>query len=248
MEQLHDYKAPPSWLTPVMDLGMGARLMFSLLDPASYRKLPFYEIRQHCGWMGSGSLPMVCMCAVLISVAVTTQVVLEADKFRAQDISGAVIAVGLLREVAGLTISLAWCAKVAAYIGAEASTTLVAKGKPVGRTFFIPRYIAAMISAAGLAAFGLVIGFTCAAIYAPTLGVTSTADFLESARGAIKYKDIVAYIIKLGIVNPTIAVLCGTVCGSARGRKPYMVAANAVANTFVAGAAMNLGITMALYL
>jgi hypothetical protein len=100
-----------------------------------------------------------------------------------------------------------------------------------------------------LGAYGLAIGFVTAALVAPLLGVSSTSDFLESARQGIQDKDLVVYFIKLNLVNPTIGVFAGCAAGwYGRGNMAIPVGANAVTATFIAGYMANLLITYAAYL
>ena len=99
-----------------------------------------------------------------------------------------------------------------------------------------------------LGAYGLLFGFLTGAFFAPLLGVTSTADFLESARLMITDKDIAVYFIKLVLVNPSVGVFAFAFCGMASKGRSEPVAANAVLATLLGCFAFNLFVTVAAYL
>jgi ABC-type transporter Mla maintaining outer membrane lipid asymmetry permease subunit MlaE len=55
---------------------------------------------------GEGSIPLVILSAAFISMALTSQAVLELQRFGAEDLARPLIAVGLLRELGPLTVSI----------------------------------------------------------------------------------------------------------------------------------------------
>jgi len=200
--------------------------------------------------MGLQSFHFVSLSAAVVSICLTIQCVVELQKFQAQDLSGAVISIGLLREIGPLTISMAWCAMVAARVSEDAkryypqyqSDGAFASG------FVLPRYVAAIAMSIPLAAYGLLFGFLTGALFAPLIGVTSTADFLDSAREAIKDKDLVVYFLKLGFVNPSVGIFAGCVAGMRAKDPSQPIAADAVSATFLTCFALNLAVTSAAYL
>ena len=182
--------------------------------------------------MGQRSFHFVAFAAVFISIALTVQCVIEMQKYRAQDVSGAVIAIGLLRELGPLTVSLAWCARVSALLGFEASK-FVGSDSEFAHRFVFPNYLAALMVSVPLGAYGLLFGFLTAALVAPMLSVSSTADFLESAKIGIQDKDLFVYFLKLILINPTIGVFAGCSAGRLAAADPLApVGANAVTATF----------------
>ena len=98
-----------------------------------------------------------------------------------------------------------------------------------------------------LSIYGLVVGFLSAAVFAPTLGVSSTNDFLETSRLYIQNKDVVTYFVKLILINPTIAVLVGSAYGRDDGESPRFASANAVTVLFIAGFIVNWLFTFAVF-
>lgn len=168
------------------------------------------------------------------------------QKFGAQDISGAFISIGLLRELGPLTVSLAWCARVAVRLTAEARQFDGASGE-FAQQFFLPKYLAALAMSIPLGTYGLVIGFLTSAFFAPLIGVSSTSDYLEAARLSIRDKDLFVYFVKLILINPTIGVLAGCAFGR-RGGAPGVAASNAVTAMFIAAFFANLLFTYAVYM
>ncbi len=162
------------WLAP---FGLSVRLFFSCLSWSAIRQVRRDEFQTFCNWLGKRSFHFVALSAVFVSIALTIQSVVELQKYRAEDISGAVIAIGLLREFGPLTVSLAWCARVAALVSDEARLYGYDNVGDFARDFVCPRYLAALSMSIPLGAYGLVFGFVTAALVAPLLGVSSTNDF-----------------------------------------------------------------------
>ena len=73
------------WLS---SFGRSVRLFFSSFKAENFRRLQWEEFRYHCRWMGEGSVPLVIISSVFISIAVTSQVVLELQRFAAEDLAG----------------------------------------------------------------------------------------------------------------------------------------------------------------
>jgi ABC-type transporter Mla maintaining outer membrane lipid asymmetry permease subunit MlaE len=202
------------------------------------------EFLYHWYWMGPGSLPMVLFQSIFVSLALTAQAVRELDRFNAQDLSGAVIIIGLLRDLGPLIVGLAWASRTAAFISMEPSEFL-AEG---WTHFLLPRYGAAVCAALPLCAFGLAISGLTAALYAPVFGVSSTADFLESARQIITTKDVSSFFFKMIVVNPAVGVFVGATC-IARAREPAPHAvAHAVAAAIIVGGFFDWVVTTMFFL
>lgn len=190
------------------------------------------------------TLPMVALQAACVSLALLVQVVLELDLFRAQSLSGPVIVVGLLRELGPLTVGLSWMSVVAAFISQEQQAL-----RQTGWTqFLLVRYVAAIIVTCPLIAIGTAIGFLTAALAAPLLGVTSTADFVERSRQSIASKDVMSFLFKLFLVNPMLAVVSGTLVAARSNSSASHLAARAVMLAIVAGSFFNWLVTALFYL
>src|SRR5579883_3394178 len=97
-------------------LGRAARLSAQLLTIDAIKAIDWRDFRETCLWMGAGSLSFVVFAGIFISWALTLQTISEMNKFNADDLAGSVIAVGLLRELGPLTVSLAWSARTSARI------------------------------------------------------------------------------------------------------------------------------------
>jgi phospholipid/cholesterol/gamma-HCH transport system permease protein len=237
----------PGWLPA---FGWTARQFVASFSPTAWRNLRAEDIATQFRWMGPGSLPLITFSAVFIALALTTQATLELDKYQAQDMAGPLIAIGLLRELGPLTCSMAWCAQVAVCLCGETAEVCQSGGgeNDFGTTFILPRYLAALAAGLGLSAFGLVIGFTAAAAYAPLIGVSSSADFLETARLSIQDKDICVYFVKLVLINPTLAFLVGCSCGRSAAANTPLSLAKTVAALFIFGAIVNYLVSALTYL
>jgi ABC-type transporter Mla maintaining outer membrane lipid asymmetry permease subunit MlaE len=235
------------WISPV---GTSVRLLFGLFSLQALRQLDRGELRRICLWMGLQSFHFVSLSAALVAIALTIECVVELQKFQAQDLSGAAISIGLLRELGPLTISTGWCVMVSARLAEEARVHYgqYQNDRAFAQGFILPRYLCALAMSIPLSAYGLVFGFLTGALFAPLIGVTSTTDFLESARQAIRDKDIAVYFVKLIVVNPTVGVLAGCVAGMAAKGRSEPVAAHAVTATFMGCFALNLLVTVAAYL
>ncbi len=182
--------------------------MFSL---GSWRSFDSQALRWFWMELGPASLPLIAVASVFVSLTLTTGVILELKQHGAQDVTGAVIAVGLLRELAGLTVGAAWTSRATALIRGTVLTLSDDVSTGSANKLVPPIFVAAIASAFALSAFGLAIGLLTSAYYAPLLGVSSSADFLEAARQMVNNKDLCVYLIKLILMNPTIAVIVG--CG-----------------------------------
>lgn len=234
------------WFAPI---GIWTRTVFVGLSPHSYKSIDWLAFKNLCIWLGPASLPLITFSAVLISLALSVETILETSRYNAQDISGAVIAIGLLRELGPLTVSLFWSARVAARLSDEARIyTTASNDDRFVADFVLPRYIAGLLMAVPLSAYGLAVGFLTAALYAPVQGVSSSADFLEIARSGIKDKDVITYFVKLILINPTLAVMVGSTYGRMATDSPGVTAANAITVMFIYAVCINLLFTSAMYL
>ncbi|MBU6454074.1 MAG: ABC transporter permease [Cyanobacteria bacterium REEB67] len=240
------------WLAP---LGRATRYLgLTLLSLPRWRFR--HEMRAIFQWMGPQSFHLVALAAVVVAIALTMQCVVELEKYQAQDLAGAVISLGLLREVGPLTVSLAWCARVAAMVADQAQQydcdNPGASDSDYAADFIAPRLMAALLMSIPLGGYGLAIGFITGALATPLLTVSTTQQFLECAREAITVKDLTVYFIKLILVNPPIAIFAGCVAGRlAAGNKngaAYSVAARAVTALFICGFVANLIVSLLAYL
>jgi phospholipid/cholesterol/gamma-HCH transport system permease protein len=228
--------------------GRSLRLFGDAFRPSSLRQMDRAMFLHYFTVMGLRSVPLIAFGSVFVGVALTTQVVLEAERFKAQDMAGALIAVGLLRELGPLTVGMAWAGRTAAFL-TETAFSEGAHGEPAfSGAFLAPAYVAAIASSLPLAVVGLLVGFGVSALYAPLIGVSSTADFMESARQAIKDKDLVVYFFKLCIINPTIVIFA--TCFASLHPEPPRSSVTATAITWAAVMVfiMNLICTWAWYL
>ena len=240
------------WLAP---LGKATRYLgLTLISLPSWRFSG--EMRAIFAWMGPQSFHLVAIAAVAVAIALTMQCVIELQRYQAQDLAGAVISLGLLREMGPLTVSLAWCARIAALIADQAKQYDIdnpdASDSDYAAKFIAPRLIAAIAMSIPLGAYGLAIGFVTGALATPLLTLSTTQQFLESARETIQTKDLAIYFIKLIAVNPPIGVFAGCVAGRmALGNRDgalFSVAARAVTALFICGFVANLIVSLIAYL
>ncbi len=233
------------WFAP---FGLASRSFVRCFSITGLRDLHWQEFRAYCHWLGQESLHFVVLSAVFVSIALTIQCVIELKKYGAEDLAGAVISLGLLRELGPMTVSTAWCARVSAFISEE---VLLYKEQylsaEVPSSFILTRYLAAVAMSIPLSGYGLVAGFVTAALIAPLLGCSSVSDFLEPARLSIDNKDLVVYFAKLIFVNPTIGVFLGIASGLATNDVRH-AASNAVTGTFIGCFILNLAVSAFAYL
>jgi len=234
-------------LKPIEPLGRAIRLFLYMFSPATLLEFDWRIFFQKCLWLGWQSFPLIALSSIFVAGALTIQTVNEMRAFRAQDLSGAVISLGLLREIGPLTVSLAWSARVAALLADESKWMGHMPDAQFARQFIFPRYVAGLLMSVPLSGYGLVIGFATACIWAPILGVSSSNDFLQSARVAIDDKDLVVYFVKLILLNPTVACFAGCAIGRLSRANDKAVAANAVTAMFIAACITNLIYTFIMY-
>lgn len=237
-----------SRLQIISSLGAAAGLL--LYAGNSFPNLKKNDVWYHIKWMGLGALPLVSFTSIFVGLSICTEIVLQLKELGAEQQAGSIIAVGLLRELALLSVSMVWAVRTAACIAAQLRT------RP-DRTFMdtesagnliLPYLVAGLISGGALSAYGLVMGICTCALFAPCLGSTSTSDFLESARVSIMDKDILVFFIKVTLVGPAIAVLSSFVTARDRKLTTAHAVANAISATCVGLAIANLGITVAAFL
>jgi phospholipid/cholesterol/gamma-HCH transport system permease protein len=197
--------------------------------------------------MGLASLPLIALAALFVASSLIIDCVVELQKYNAQNLSGALISLGLLRELGPLIVGLAWSARIAVIISNQAAESFKQKEELSFVNFILPRLLAGLTMAIPLAIYGLVVGFITACLVAPLVGKTSSIDFLESARSAVRYKDVIIYFIKLVLINSTIGVLVGSYCGiNAKGNSNVAID-RAVTCTFIIGYLANLIVTYFAY-
>jgi len=234
--------------SPFVALGRSVRMMIDGFRQSSVARIDWTHFRELCNWLGPQSLPLVALSAIFVALALTFETVLEMRKYMAQDLSGAVITLGLLRELGPLTVSLAWAARFAARIAVEAHETIGELSDiDFAHTFLFPRWLAAFLMSGPVAAYGLVIGFVSAALFAPFLGVSSMSDFIAPARVTIDHTDLTVFFIKLILINTTIAVFAGCVAGRNPRVSSSFAVANAISILFIAGFIANWFCTWAIY-
>ncbi|MBY0551418.1 MAG: ABC transporter permease [Candidatus Obscuribacterales bacterium] len=226
--------------------GRSLRLFFGAFAPSTLRRLSGSEVRQYFTYMGVDSVNLVTTSAVFVSVALTTQIVVELQRYGAQSASGALIAVGLLRELGSMTVGMIWAARMAAFLSEDTITLL--RERELTAEFFATRYIAALASSLPLSVYGMVFGFAAATLYAPLIGVGSTSDFLEAGRQAINTKDLSVYFIKLVLVNPTVVLLTSMGVAFEYRDCPERAGAEAVTGACLGVFIVNLFVTLAFYL
>lgn len=250
MQKIGNNRYPMTDLLPWWcSIGAAVRLFAGALSYESFKKVRWEEFKAYCYWFGPRSIYLVTFGSMAIALALAIQCITELQKFQAESFSGALISIGLLRELGSITISLAWGARASALI-AEEARRYIGNGteEDFVERFVLVRYLAALAMGIPLSAYGLAIGFITGALFSPILGVSSTADFVESAKQQIQFQDLVVYFFKLGLVNPTIAVFVGCLCGRAE-RSPFApAAAHAVTATLTTGYMANLLVSALVYI
>lgn len=232
---------------PLSTLEEIAKHCLAAFSVRTFARLQLGEIRQELNWMLLSSVPEIILLSSFVALALTLQTVIELRQFKAADLAGSVIAVGLLRELGPLIVSSAWCAKVAAGLCSQTRELLLKGQSSRFSSFLCTRLVAALIAAVPLSAYGLFFGLLTGAALAPHLGSTSTADFLENARQSVKDKDLCTFFLKLCLINPTAGVFCGCITALRLRLSPSQAVVAAVGTTTVAVACMNWITTALLY-
>ncbi len=237
--------------SPLSNFGIAVKLFIISFSPGSWHSARHAGrvFRKYALWMGIYSFALVGLAAMSIGCALTLESVTELKTFGAEKLSGALISLGLMREMGPLTVSLAWCVRVSALISEETKYFRAdfKSDKEFAQNYILPRYGTTMLMATCMGAYGLLIGFATATLVSPFFGVTSMLDFLDSARDTIKFKDIVVYFIKLIAVNPTIGFFMGITAGLNSYRHNSQPAPEAITMTFLYGYLANLMVTIAAF-
>jgi len=230
-------------------LGRSGRIALGLVWPHT-AEITWSDFKNQCRWMGIESVPLVTLSAIFVGIALTLSTVMELQRYGITDMSGTVITPLLLRELGPLTVSLAWCARVAARLANESQDfDANASDREFAQRFMLVRLLAGYLVAVPLGTYGLVVGYFAAAVFAPTLGVSSMSDFMESSRQVITNRDLAVYFVKLVLINPTIAIFCGSLFGRIATREDGVTASSrAVTATFLAGYLANAVFSCAVYL
>jgi ABC-type transporter Mla maintaining outer membrane lipid asymmetry permease subunit MlaE len=208
------------------------------------------DFKEQCSWMGIGSLPLVTIAAILIGLPLTLSTVMELQRYGATDMSGSVITPLLLRELGPLTVSIAWSVRVAARLANEAQNfDPNASDAEFAQRFMLVRLLAGLLMAVPLSAYGLVFGYLASAAFAPMIGVSSMSDFMECSRMSVTTKDTAVYFVKLILINPTIAIFCGSIFGRlAAGSTDLTAPSRAVTAVLLVGYFANTLFSMAVYM
>lgn len=237
--------------SPLSNFGIAVKLFIIAMSPGSWHSAWHANriFRKYALWMGVYSFALVGLAAMSIGCALTLESVTELNNYGAERLAGALISLGLMRELGPLTVSIAWCVRVSALISEE---TKYFRGdyksdKNFAQNYILPRFGTTLLMATCMGAYGLLIGFATAVLVSPFFGVSSMLDFLESAHEAIKFHDIVVYMIKLCLVNPTIGFFMGITAGLNAYRAGSQPSPEAITMTFLYCYLANLMVTIAAF-
>jgi phospholipid/cholesterol/gamma-HCH transport system permease protein len=229
-------------------LGRAAALFAATL--VNLPKLRYTDFLDECKEIAFQSIGLISLAALFVGAPLCLETVVELQHFEAQDYAGAVISIGLLRELGPLIVGLAWVgwltAKIMADIDSYPEIGKPESGDNFAGQFILPRYLAALVMALPLSTYGLAIGFVVGALVAEALGHTTASAFYSGARMAIHNKDLVAYFAKLVLINPTIAVFTACSYGFDRSQNAGKTA-NALIAAFITTFIANCLLTAAMF-
>ncbi len=237
--------------SPLSNFGKAIKLFCIAMSPGAWHSAKHANriFRKYALWMGVYSFALVGLAAMSIGCALTLESVTELTNYGADKLSGALISLGLMRELGPLTVSIAWCVRLSALISEETKYFRAdfKSDTSFAQNYILPRYGTTMLMALCMGSYGLAIGFVTAVLVSPFFGVSNMLDFLDSAREAIKFHDIVVYMVKLVLVNPTIGFFMGITAGLNAYRTGSQPSPEAITMTFLYCYLANLMVTIAAF-
>lgn len=240
--------SPTRLLIPFIRLGKSVILLTQALQ--GLHNIKRKDFVRYSIWMGVRSFALVSFSAMAVGMALTLQTVTELRQFGAENFSGTLISLGLLRELGPITVSIAWNVRVAALLGDESYRfrKYYDSDESFAKQYIPVRFAAALMNGTAMGAYGLVIGFITADLGSPFFGIDSVTDFLNSAKEIVQARDIVVYMVKIVLVNPVIAVFASCTAGLFAARRgTSTAAADAVTLTFLWCFIGNFLVTFAAY-
>ena len=179
------------------------------------RRLRLRSIIYQMAHLGADSLLIVGLTLLFTGVVLTLQIAHEFIRYGAQSTIGAVIAIGIGRELGPVLVGVVCAGRVGAAITAEVSTMKVTEQidalrvmatSPIGY-LVVPRMIACMCMVPLLTVFGDVVGVFGGWLVATKYSGVSSYTFMNSIDVFVKMHDVTGGLIKAAVFGVVIAVL-----------------------------------------
>ena len=201
-------------LTHLANIGRIALLYGETMRQVT-RRLRVRSIVYQMAHLGADSLLIVGLTLLFTGIVLTLQIAHEFIRYGAQSTIGAVIAIGIGRELGPVLVGVVCAGRVGAAITAEVSTMKVTEQidalrvmatSPIGY-LVVPRMIACMCMVPLLTVFGDVIGVFGGWFVAVHYAGIASYTFTNSIHVFVVPHDVTGGLIKAAVFGVVIAVL-----------------------------------------
>lgn len=228
---LPKHERPSRWHEVVIGLGRGAEdtlrdtvdiitflgrvasaLAAAIMHPRTLR-LP--AISRHIAETGINALPIVGLMAVMISVVVAYQGVVQLRPYGSEELTVDLVAVSVLREMGVLVTAIivagrsgsAFTAEIGVMKARDEIDALTVMGLDPMAMLVIPRVIALVIALPLLTFFADVMGVAGGAIVCQSLLHVSPEQYLQRVQQAVDTRDLFVGLVKAPIFAAIVSVI-----------------------------------------
>lgn len=179
------------------------------------RGLSLASISRQVSQTGIEALPIVGLMAIMISVVIAYQSVVQLRLYGAESLTVNLVAISMLREMGVLVTAIivagrsgsAFTAEIGVMKAREETDALKVMGLDPMRLLVVPRVIGLVITLPLLTFFADVVGLFGGAITAQALLNLSPMQFLEQVRQAVDQGDLLVGLIKAPVFAGVIAIV-----------------------------------------
>ncbi len=204
---------------------LGGQVIVSVLRGRLYRRNTFEQLTA----VGTDSLGIVLLTAVVISGVFTIQVAREFISFGASSAIGGVLSLALAREMTPVITAVVLAGRVGSAFAAELGTMEVSEQVDALRVLrtepveylVVPRVFACCLMTPVLTVLSLIVGIIGGLVVCVSLYGLNATMFLSSAQNFLTTADLLASLLKSLVFGALIAVIgCNwglTTTGGAKG-------------------------------
>lgn len=165
---------------------------------------------------GIGSIPIVCLSASFIGMAISVQIAREiVVRYGADNLVGGFVALTILRELAPVFVAIVLAGNIGASITAELGTMKVTDQVDAMKVFridpliylVVPRILATMLSGPALTVVGAIIGILSGQIFTEYLVGIPAEVFWDSVRYTATMRDVANMLVKAVVFSIAIALI-----------------------------------------